>query len=234
MQDIGKIIIIVYVEIMYYALIMSIWLLSFASLGNDDGIYAYRERKSMKESMIGVIGTLLGTILGWVLNSLSQKGKTSIFVNKWKQSFKYNNSGFIEECPIKDKVEFYSYDLQLDIYNSSGKNEIIRDVRIMFFNNDQLLFSNRPKDDSTRRVNGHMTFYEELESFNIPPNCIIPIHLRGGFNKSEECFDSLWEANKILLTYKNSKNKDFRVVLSREKLNDYFNKHHVLVTRRDH
>ena len=67
----------------------------------------------MKESMIGVIGTLLGTILGWVLNSLSQKGKISIFVNKWKQSFKYNNSGFIEECPIKDKVEFYSYDLQL-------------------------------------------------------------------------------------------------------------------------
>ena len=188
----------------------------------------------MKESIIGVIGTLLGTILGWVLNNLSQKGKTSIFVNKWKQNFKYNNSGFIEECPSKDEVEFYSYDLQLDIYNSSGKNEIIRDVRVEFFYNDQLLFTNRPQDDSTRRVNGHIAFYDKLESLNIPPKCIISIHLHGGFNKSEERFNSIWKVNKIMLTYKNSKNKDSRVVLSREKLNDYFDKHHVSESGRDH
>lgn len=36
-------------------------------------------------ALIGVVGTILGTILGWPLNSFSQRGKLSVYVLEWEQ-----------------------------------------------------------------------------------------------------------------------------------------------------
>ena len=37
-------------------------------------------------AIIGVVGTLLGTILGWILSNLSKRGKLRIF-STWKDEF---------------------------------------------------------------------------------------------------------------------------------------------------
>ena len=44
-------------------------------------------------AIIGVIGTLAGTILGWGLNSLSQRGKLNFYVHSWKEEFQVNKIG---------------------------------------------------------------------------------------------------------------------------------------------
>lgn len=53
-------------------------------------------------ALIGVGATLAGTVLGWVLNNLSNRGKLNIFVSSWEDSFKYNNSiGEMVPCSKK-------------------------------------------------------------------------------------------------------------------------------------
>ena len=43
-------------------------------------------------SVIGVIATLVGTILGWFLNNLSNRGKLTIFTFLWKENFRRKTS----------------------------------------------------------------------------------------------------------------------------------------------
>ena len=35
-------------------------------------------------ALIGVGATIAGTVLGWMLNNLSNRGKLNIFVSSWK------------------------------------------------------------------------------------------------------------------------------------------------------
>lgn len=78
-------------------------------------------------ALIGVGATLAGTVLGWVLNNLSNRGKLNIFVSSWEDSFKYNNSiGEMVPCSKKEDVQSYSYKVSFDLYNSSGNTKIMR------------------------------------------------------------------------------------------------------------
>ena len=44
-------------------------------------------------AFLGILGTLVGTILGCFLNALSQKGKLNVSVTSWKDKFEYNSVG---------------------------------------------------------------------------------------------------------------------------------------------
>ena len=44
----------------------------------------------MLPEIIGVIGTLLGIVLGWVLSNLSQRGKLNIYPT-WRDEFQHND-----------------------------------------------------------------------------------------------------------------------------------------------
>ena len=63
-----------------------------------------------------IIGTLLGTTLGWMLNSFSRHGKLIIYA-VWEDKFqKNNNYGSMEDSSI-DEAQYYHYELCLDLYN---------------------------------------------------------------------------------------------------------------------
>ncbi len=65
-------------------------------------------------AILGIAGTLSGTILGWLLNSLTQKGKIRIFVKKWEETYrKPDEMGGFEECE-RENAEYYHYNLSLD------------------------------------------------------------------------------------------------------------------------
>ena len=77
-------------------------------------------------ALIGVGATIAGTILGWVLNTLSNAGTLKIFVSSWEDSFKHNSSlGDMVPCTKREDVQSFSYKVSLDLYNSSGNIKIM-------------------------------------------------------------------------------------------------------------
>lgn len=59
-------------------------------------------------SVIGVIATLVGTILGWFLNNLSNRGKLTIFTFLWKENFRRKTS-FEKKMMNYQKLKKYSH-----------------------------------------------------------------------------------------------------------------------------
>ena len=81
-------------------------------------------------ALLGILGTLGGTILGWFLNALSQKGKLNVFVTSWKDKFEYNSVGSMVPSFSKEQTSYYAYNLSLDLYNSSAETKIMSNIRI--------------------------------------------------------------------------------------------------------
>ena len=91
-------------------------------------------------AVLGIVGTLAGTVLGWVLNSLSQKGKLKVFVKKWEEVYqKPDKLGSFEKCN-SNEAEYYNYNLSLDIYNSSRETRIMRNIQVVFMDRKSSLF----------------------------------------------------------------------------------------------
>ena len=69
--------------------------------------YTLRKNKLIRgndmDAVISVIGTIPGTILGWVLNSLSTGGELKTYVSSWNDSFQYNKIGSM--IPSKSKEQ---------------------------------------------------------------------------------------------------------------------------------
>jgi hypothetical protein len=158
---------------------------------------------------IGVIGTLLGTVLGWVLNSISQMGKLSFYVSRWEHEVKSNVRGVMMRCSTKESAEYYHYELEFDVYNSSNETRIMRDVRLSFRSNKATLFEDRPYDGSTESMDGRYSHYEVVSPINIPPNNVLAVSLFGGFWKADDArFSNIWDVDRVILAYKDEKGRD--------------------------
>ena len=85
-------------------------------------------------AIIGVVGTLLGTILGWLLSVLSNKGKVSVYLSSWTETFRHKDKeGFMINSASESQAEYFEYECSLDIYNSSSDTKILRDIKIVFY-----------------------------------------------------------------------------------------------------
>ena len=177
----------------------------------------------MGEALFGIIGTILGTILGWLLNSISTKGKLVFSVAKWEDSFQRNGSmGCMEPSKSIEETEVYSYNLLLDVYNSSADTLIMRDIRIVFSDGNQDVHSSTPKNDSTRRTSSHMSFYDDIIPVNVPPKSVLQLHLHDGEWKNEHKMDFIWKTKKVFFAYKDMKNNERRFLIKSEEYNKHF------------
>ena len=174
------------------------------------------------EAIIGVIGTILGTVLGWMLNSVSNHGKLDVYISSWKDSFEYNETGCMAPSISKEQTESYSYQLTLDLYNSSGEAKIIRNVAIRYFDDKYELHKSVPKDDGTVRYSGAVRFYNDIVPMNIPPKTIIQLNLHDGSWYQNGGLNYIWKTKKIYLTYIDEKNKTKKVAIKSEDYNCYF------------
>ena len=174
-------------------------------------------------AMRGILGTLGGTVLGWFLNTLSQRGKLNIYISSWKDSFEYNNTGSMTPSCSIEQTECYGYNLSLDIYNNSGTTKIMRNIEVVFGKGKIELSQSIPKDDSTRRHSGPASFYDEIEPINIPPKTVIKVDMHEGFWKDALSF--IWETDRVFLRYANEKNKKKKVLIKKEIYKDCFINH---------
>lgn len=140
------------------------------------------------------------------MNSLSQRGKLHIFISKWTDEFESLNAGRFVSCLRKQEAEYYHYDLEIDLYNSSSNTLIMRSIEIGYFKDRKLIFRNKPNDKETRRMSGPIPLYDSMGSINIPAKSVISIKLLGGLDSSDEWFSNIWVANTLCLMYLDSKN----------------------------
>ena len=76
-------------------------------------------------AIIGVGGTLVGTALGWWLNTLSNRGKIDIFCKKWDVEFETNINGVLARTEDIEKAEYFDFNVEaeyLDKYHLSLKD----------------------------------------------------------------------------------------------------------------
>lgn len=174
----------------------------------------------MINQIIGICGTLLGTVLGWGLNNLSQKGKISVFVKNVDEEFSKRDSyGGFDQCDIVD-AEHYIIKISIDVYNSSRDTGIMRDIQLVFYKGKKQQLCVVPRDEASRYSEGPISRYDDLSVINIQPKSVINIKMHYGTNDSDELWEALIASNKVTLRYNNAKNKQSECVLLRNSMED--------------
>jgi hypothetical protein len=156
----------------------------------------------LNNQVIAIIGTLLGTILGWALNSISRLGWLKQYVG-WEdkyESFEESEDGVV--C-LPEKATYYTYHLTLDIYNCSSIPKIMRNISIQFYKDNKLIYKEVPDDENTEFYSCASYHYKKTKPININPKSVMQVKLRSCIDdKDIFCnFDSIW------FVYSNDKNK---------------------------
>lgn len=176
-------------------------------------------------ALIGVGATIIGTVLGWLLNNLSNRGKLNIFVSSWEDNFEYNSLGEMIPCSKCEEVENYSYKVSFDLYNSSGNTKIMRNIQIVFTDGKVDLKKYTPMDDATKNYSQSLIFYDKVGPVNIPPKAVIKLNLHDGTWSENGKLNFIWKSKKIYLIYTDERNKLRRKLIKTENYENYFNNH---------
>ena len=160
----------------------------------------------MSDAMIGVIGTLMGTILGWILGRLDF-GRLHIAFDNFIYEFGAPGSLFHIHGVQPNEVHSYKLSTTIQLYNSSNRNMILRNASFIFSDGKTDLFSEEAYDDSTRRFVAKSLDYDKLEIVNIPPH--------QGLNYNVHIYttkiDEILRCKKIYFCYKSEKLKTKRI-----------------------
>lgn len=162
-------------------------------------------------SLIGILGVILGTLLGWFLNNLSRFGEIDLYVTSWLESFKYYKNGLLVPATSYEESRQYSYHLSIDLSNNSGKHKILRDIKIEFYNGDKLILSNEPYNSDECISTKPLYLYKHLGIINIHANTALQINLHGVSSE----IDTLKNTTCVFLKYKNEKNKTIRILINK-------------------
>lgn len=71
--------------------------------------------ESIFTAVIGIIGTLAGSILGWFLNNISRCGKLKAFGVVWVERYEPNDIGRMVDSLSYGEAEYCAYSITLDI-----------------------------------------------------------------------------------------------------------------------
>ena len=183
-----------------------------------------RESNKLGAAIIGVIGTLLGTVLGWFLNVLSNKGKITVYLSSWTDAFRHNdNEGFMTNSTSESQAEYYEFECSLDIYNSSSDTKILRDIKIVFQRGKTILFGIDPDDKKTKRKASGRIIYDRITAQNIPPKSVVRVDMVSGLWIKEAQLERVFSTDSVHLEYLDEKNKLHRTMIKSINYQNYFN-----------
>jgi len=166
-------------------------------------------------ALIGVVGTMLGVILGALLNRIVRLGKIKVFVNEVDYSFLKRNSsgGFKPMNSITNETEKLTIRARLDIFNSSEySRKIMRGIKFHPFENGKEIVIKMYNNEVNDMTNYAMQT-GNLRVLNLNPKEIKSFILSVTFDKDiERIYNSKW-----FLTYKNTSNKEVKIKLDKSK-----------------
>ena len=179
----------------------------------------------LKIAMLGIIGTILGTVVGWLLNNISRTGKLNVYISGWNDVFQYNNNGEMTPSSSIEQTVYYRYELETDLYNSSADTKIMRNVEIIFMYVKHPIKISIPHDDATKVFRQHFTSYYDVEPINIPPKTVLKYKLVNSFYNGNDGLDFIWETTNIVLRYTNEKCKIKTIPIKTENYKTYFERY---------
>jgi len=182
----------------------------------------------LKIAILGIIGTILGTVVGWLLNNISRTGKLNVYISGWKDTFQYNKIGCMSPSTTIEQTEYYSYELETDLYNSSADTKIMRNVEIVFMDGKHPIKTSIPHDDATKVHRQYFASYYDVEPINIPPKTVLKYKLVNGYNNENDGLDFIWNTTNIVLSYTNEKCKIKKIPIKAENYRNYFERHNCI------
>ena len=151
-------------------------------------------------AIIGVGGTLFGTIVGWLLGKINW-GKLNILVN----SFTFYPHYHKKSNDTIEKLTAIEECFTITIFNSSSENKIFSNAEIVFMNKDkQIIQALKVKDRRTIETS-HMIYHiDNVGVVNVPPKSGLDIL---GKIIIKDNFEKIINAEKVYLCYFNKKFK---------------------------
>ena len=126
-------------------------------------------------ALIEILSTLFATVLGWILNNISQKGILYFYVLSWKDDFLKNSDGTMNDSCKKEDVDCYSFKCFVDVYNSSAETKIMRNIEVVFVGNKKDLWRETPDDYYKKHFAAVCVRYDKFEPMNIPPKTVMKL-----------------------------------------------------------
>jgi len=165
----------------------------------------------------GIIGALLGVALTFLLTEyLKRLGKLNFYITQKEVKFKVNRQDgygqvIIEDAEEKESANFFQIDVAIEIHNSSDTPNILRDVKLSFYDNQQCKLTVIPEDKTTERFVAASYRREEFRHTNIKPKEITSLFLVYYFNKEQ--VEVIKGCNKVFLEAKSRAKKQHKVLL---------------------
>jgi len=161
----------------------------------------------------GIIGTILGVVATLITTDwLQHRGKLNIFIMKWTGKYEtYYDVGCSHKG--KEETDLYGYcnEFEIEVYNSSSIPKIMRNVKIEFYDNKELKYSNEIKDEDTRRYTSHITTIDKFEVINFKPKEVVKLKLSNYIHEDE--LIEIEGTNRIFLTYVDENNKKNKILI---------------------
>lgn len=174
-------------------------------------------------AIIGVGGTILGTIVGWLLNSLSQFGFLHFYDKSWKgYMFRPDGAGGSGLANSVDEAERYEFTTTVAIYNAGKNPKMMRNVEIAFHKGRKEIITFPRKNDPSRYVKD-----DELAPMNIPAQTGVYKkfkHTAFSIGGKNEIGDIL-KADRVFLTYHGKHGWKHKILLHKENFSQYFETH---------
>ncbi len=149
-----------------------------------------------------MIGALLGVILGWFLNYISTKGEIKIFIEQFSFYIALKPVNGISETQsiITKQTETVTLKMQMDVYNSSNEQAIMRDLSFLI--NKHEISNSRKLYLLEKNEHSFIPDSKEFRNINIPPKTLLSFNSYVYFEKSD--FSQLKKSD-FQIQYKNNR-----------------------------
>ncbi len=156
-------------------------------------------------TIIGVIGSIFGVVLGWWLNNITKKGKLIINVKNGLNGEFLTKDGF--PATSIDNSQKFAYKVNLEIYNSSEDIKVMKDIKITFHRKGFNMFSVAPYDESLKhRINNSIPIHKNVGIINCPAKMATMLILYGWIKNDD--IQKVYESGSVFLSYKDEFGKE--------------------------
>ncbi|MBQ7236719.1 MAG: hypothetical protein IJX03_06170 [Clostridia bacterium] len=155
-------------------------------------------------ALIGVAGTLMGTIIGWLLGKIDF-GKLLLRIKEPKEKENWHSDYGDKE----EKLNNISFSFTINLYNSSNNNRVFRNAKIILNDGKNDLLTLPLKDLDNVKTSNYFCIIGDINMINISPKTGIDLNAK--FYVKD--FNELKTSKKVYLIYENEKFKKKRCFL---------------------